>query len=77
MVLAIGLPDLAQEVLPGAAPEAADGQPAAEPPARESMPVYMKLDIASVVDNLLLTVYGNTLTGREVHARPEGRVYVH
>jgi glycosyltransferase involved in cell wall biosynthesis len=25
----------------------------------------------------LLTVYGNVLTRREVHARPEGRVYVH
>jgi hypothetical protein len=55
MVLAIGLPDLAQEALPGAVAEAADGQPPAEPPARGSMPVYMKLDIASVVDNLLLT----------------------
>jgi hypothetical protein len=25
----------------------------------------------------LLTVYGNVITRREVHARPEGRVYVH
>ena len=48
-VLAIGLPDLTQEVLPGAT--AGDDDDSGE---AESLPVYMKLDIATVVDNLLL-----------------------
>lgn len=46
-VLAIGLPDLAETQLPGDRDD--DG---AEP--AESLPVYMRLDIVTVVDNLLL-----------------------
>lgn len=45
-VLAIGLPDLSTEVLPGALEEGED--------AHEALPVYMKLDVAAVIDNLLL-----------------------
>jgi hypothetical protein len=45
-VLAIGLPDLTAEVLPGALEDGED--------AHESLPVYMKLDVAAVIDNLLL-----------------------
>ena len=47
-VLAIGLPDLTTEVLPGAVDDAAAA-------AHQALPVYMKIDIATVVDNLLLT----------------------
>lgn len=52
-VLAIGLPDLAQTLLPGAAPptEAEQRQLAAE----RSLPPSMRLDIVTVIDNLLLT----------------------
>ncbi len=46
-VLAIGLPDLAEQVLPGSVEE--------DEAERETLPVYMRLDIASVVDNLLLS----------------------
>jgi hypothetical protein len=49
-VLAIGLPDLAAEVLPGAAGEAAQRMAAAE----ASLPPSMRLDIVTVIDNLLL-----------------------
>lgn len=45
-ILAIGLPDLAEEGLPGQREDDAE---------REALPVYMKLDIVSVIDNLLLT----------------------
>jgi glycosyltransferase involved in cell wall biosynthesis len=38
--------------------------------------VRARYTIQHSVDKLL-TVYGNVLTGREVRARPEGRVYVH
>lgn len=47
-VLAIGLPDLVEEVLPGSVEEEQQLE-------RETLPVYMRLDIASVVDNLLLS----------------------
>jgi len=46
-VLAIGLPDLAAQALPGAADDA--GQPA-----HDGGPAYLHLDIVTVVDNLLL-----------------------
>ena len=58
-ILAIGLPDLAAETLPGAAP--AD-EAAAQP---ESVPPWMKLDIVTVVNNLLLT----DREKREAHRR--------
>jgi len=45
-VLAIGLPDLTEERLPGSEDEQAE---------HETLPVYMRLNIVSVVDNLLLT----------------------
>ncbi|HLU67207.1 MAG TPA: DEAD/DEAH box helicase [Kofleriaceae bacterium] len=48
-ILAIGLPDLAAVALPGTAP-APDG----EAPPAEKLPPWMKLDIVTVVDNLLL-----------------------
>ena len=57
-ILAIGLPDLAAEVLPGA-------RPAEEGGAAESVPPWMKLDIVSVVDNLLLS----DREKREAHRR--------
>ena len=51
-VLAIGLPDLAVEALPGAEAGAEDGEEPVASPA-VTLP-YLKLDIASVVSNLLL-----------------------
>ncbi|HEY8144960.1 MAG TPA: DEAD/DEAH box helicase [Kofleriaceae bacterium] len=58
-ILAIGLPDLASEVLPGAKPADADAAPT------ESVPPWMKLDIVTVVDNLLL----GDREKREAHRR--------
>ncbi len=49
-VLAIGLPDLTVQTLPGATDEEA-----ARSEAAESLPPYMNLNIATVVDNLLLS----------------------
>ncbi len=64
-VLAIGLPDLAKEVLPGSAVTAqgaGDDDALASPPpvapvreAEASLPAYMRLNIVTVVDNLLLS----------------------
>ena len=48
-VLAIGLPDLAQSALPGTAVEARMAE------AEASLPPSMRLDIVTVIDNLLLT----------------------
>ena len=58
-ILAIGLPDLTAEVLPGAVP--ADDSGAAP----ESVPPWMKLDIVTVVNNLLLS----DREKREAHRR--------
>jgi hypothetical protein len=58
-ILAIGLPDLAAEVLPGAVP--ADESAAAT----EVVPPWMKLDIVTVVQNLLLS----DREKREAHRR--------
>jgi hypothetical protein len=54
-ILAIGLPDLTAEVLPGQDPAAASaGEAAAAPAPVERPPPWLKLDIVAVVDNLLL-----------------------
>jgi hypothetical protein len=50
-VLAIGLPDLAAEQLPGSAPTDAEQRMAA---AEASLPPSMRLDIVTVIDHLLL-----------------------
>jgi superfamily II DNA/RNA helicase len=47
-ILAIGLPDLAKEALPGQASESASDPP--EPP----LPAYLNLNIRTVIDHLLL-----------------------
>ena len=56
-VLAIGLPDLAEVVLPGQDDESVEAvEPPVKPPeAPEFLPAYMNLNIATVVENLLLT----------------------
>lgn len=65
-VLLIGLPDLTREALPGSVVKDAggaaggDGEAGAPPEAPErvpesSLPAYMRLDIVTVVDNLLLS----------------------
>jgi hypothetical protein len=68
-ILAIGLPDLAAETLPGSSvPDAGGGARGGdEVPAREaeSVPPWMKLDIVTVVNNLLLT----DREKREAHRR--------
>jgi superfamily II DNA/RNA helicase len=53
-ILAIGLPDLAREALPGSEEPAAEaaGEPA--PPPAGAEPAYMNLNIRTVIDNLLL-----------------------
>lgn len=59
-VLAIGLPDLTREQLPGAGEtsgsvaEAAEAAEAARE-AEASLPVYMRLNVATIVDHLLLS----------------------
>ena len=58
-ILAIGLPDLAAEVLPGAVPADEAGT------AAESVPPWMKLDIVTVVNNLQLS----DREKREAHRR--------
>ena len=52
-VLAIGLPDLMQAVLPGGAVKSETDQRMAD--AEASLPPSMRLDIVTVIDNLLLT----------------------
>jgi len=54
-VLAIGLPDLANVALPGSAPKVLDEAAQRMAEAEASLPPSMRLDIVTVIDNLLLT----------------------